>query len=34
MSVKRLEKEHADIAALMPWYLNDTLGEEERERVV
>jgi hypothetical protein len=27
------EREHRDISALLPWYVNGTIGEQERQRV-
>lgn len=27
------EQEHRDISALLPWYVNDSIGEHERQRV-
>jgi len=30
---RRDEQEHRDISALLPWYVNDSIGEHERQRV-
>jgi putative zinc finger protein len=33
MTLRSTAREHADISALIPWYVNDTIGEDERRRV-
>jgi anti-sigma factor RsiW len=33
MTLRGTAREHADISALIPWYANETIGEDERRRV-
>ena len=33
MTLRGTAREHADIAALIPWYVNETITDEERRRI-
>jgi anti-sigma-K factor RskA len=33
MTPRGASREHADISALIPWYVNETIGEDERRRI-
>ncbi|HEX4242558.1 MAG TPA: zf-HC2 domain-containing protein [Steroidobacteraceae bacterium] len=33
MTLRGTAREHADVSALIPWYANETIGEDERRRV-